>query len=288
MSRSATQPHHARPSRTLKAPRSAAERLAVLASRLTERDRRLCRLLWDHKVLTTHQVIALCFPSRYAATHRLLLLVRLGVLDRFRPFRLTGSAPFHYVLGELGAHVLAAERGLTISELGYHRARTLALAHSEHLGHMVGVNGVFAALAASARARPDAALAAWWSERRCTQRWGHLVRPDGFGRWTEAGRTVEFFLEYDTGTETVARVVGKLGGYTDLATGSGIWTPTLLWLPSAHREAEVRRAIGTPLVPVATASGPTTDPAAAVWLPIGAGESGHRVRLAKLGSRSDG
>ncbi len=103
------------------------------------------------------------------------------------------------------------------ASFGYHRARTLALAHSEHLGHLVGVNGFFAALAA--RARPDAALAAWWSERRCTQRWGHLVRPDGFGRWTEAGRAVEFFLEYDTGSETVARVVGKLGGYTDLATG---------------------------------------------------------------------
>src|SRR6266536_2060534 len=117
MSRSATQPHHARPSRTLKAPRTAAERFTTLAGRLTERDRRLCRLLWDHKVLTTYQVIALCFPSRYAATHRLLLLVRLGVLDRFRPFRLTGSAPFHYVLGELGAHVLAAERGLTTGEL---------------------------------------------------------------------------------------------------------------------------------------------------------------------------
>lgn len=210
--------------------------------------------------------------------------MRLGVLDRFRPFRPTGSAPFHYVLGEMGAQVLAAERVVTVGELGYNRARTLALAHSEHLAHLVGVNGLFAALAGSARARPDAALAAWWSERRCGKRWGHLVRPDGFGRWTEAGRTVEFFLEYDTGTGTVARVVRKLNGYTDLATGSGIWTPMLLWLPGPSREAEIRRAIGTPLVPVATASGPITDPAAAVWLPIGAGESGHRVRLANLGS----
>jgi hypothetical protein len=287
MSRSATE-FHPGPSKSFKTPRTIAERITALAGRLTERDRRLCRLLWDHKVLTTHQVIALCFPSRHAATHRLLLLVRLGVLDRFRPFRPTGSAPFHYVLGETGAYVLAAERGVTISELGYNRARTLALAHSEHLAHLVGVNGFFAALAASARGRPDAALTAWWSERRCIQRWGHLVRPDGFGRWTEAGRTVEFFLEYDTGSETIARVVRKLNGYSDLATGSGIWTPTLLWLPSPSREAEVRRAIGAPLVPVATASGPITEPAAAVWLPVGAGEGGQRVRLAKLGSRGDG
>lgn len=282
-------PHSATQSTSTTARTSgrAVERLTALARRLTERDRRLCRLLWDHKVLTTHQVIALCFPSRHAATQRLLLLTRLGVLDRFRPFQATGSAPLHFVLGDLGAHVLAAERGITVTELGYNRARTLAVVHSEHLAHLVGVNSFFAALAASARTRPDAALAAWWSERRCTQRWGHLVRPDGFGRWTETGRTVEFFLEYDTGTETIARVVHKLNGYTDLATGSGIWTPTLLWLPSPNREAEIRRALGTPLVPVATASGLITDPAAAVWLPIGAGESGYRVRLARLGSRSD-
>ena len=286
MSRGATQ-LHLRPSKSPRMPRTTAERITALARRLTERDRRLCRLLWDHKVLTTYQVLDLCFPSRHAATHRLLLLVRLGVLDRFRPFRLTGSAPFHYVLGETGAQVLAAERGVTVSELGYNRARTLALAHSEHLAHLVGVNGFFAALAGSARVQPDAALAAWWSERRCSQRWGHLVCPDGFGRWTEAGRTAEFFFEYDTGSETIARVVRKLNGYTDLATGSGIWTPTLLWLPSPSREAEVRRAIGTPLVPVATASGPLTDPAAAVWLPVGVEEGGHRVRLAKLGSRGD-
>jgi Replication-relaxation len=112
--------------------------------------------------------------------------------------------------------------------------------------HLVGVNSFFAGLASSARTRPDAALAAWWSERRCAQRWGRLVRPDGFGRWTAGGRTVEFFLEYDTGSETVARVVHKLNGYTDLATLSGIWTPTLFWLPSPSREAEIRRAIGTP------------------------------------------
>ena len=63
------------------------------------------------------------------------------------------------------------------------------------------------------------ALAAWWSEQRCRQRWGHLVRPDGFGRWTEAGRTVEFFFDYDTGSETIARVVRKLNGRRQALSG---------------------------------------------------------------------
>lgn len=265
-------------------PHRATDRLAALAHRLTDRDRRVCRLLWEHRVLTTDQLTSLCFPSRHAATHRLLLLQRLDVVDRFRPFRATGSAPFHYVLGTMGAHILAAEQGTTASELGYIRSQALAVAHSQRLAHLVGVNGFFAALAATASHRVDAALTAWWSERRCTQRWGHLVRPDGYGRWTEAGTTVEFFLEYDTGTETITRVANKLNGYTDLATGSGIRTPLLLVLPSPRREAEIRRAIGTVPVPVATASGLITDPAAPVWLPT---EARERVRLSALGNRSD-
>jgi hypothetical protein len=264
---------------------SKAAQLGAVAHRLTERDRRLCRLVWEHRVLTTEQIVNLCFPSLSTATHRLVLLTRLGVLDRFRPFRPTGSALYHYVLGELGAQVLAAEQGVTVSELGYNRTTTLAMAHSLHLAHRVGVNGFFAALAAAARGRPDARLLAWWSERRCAKRWGRLVRPDGFGRWTEAGHVVEFFLEWDTGTEVTAKVAGKLSGYADLATGSGIWTPTLLWLPSPAREAEVRRAIAAPPIPVATAHGPATDPAAQVWLPVG--QHHRRVRLATLGTRGD-
>jgi hypothetical protein len=270
----ATSPRPPRPARTT-------DRLAALARRLTDRDRRVCRLLWEHRVLTTQQLTSLCFPSRHAATHRLLQLQRLDVVDRFRPFRDTGSAPFHYVLGTMGAHILAAEQGTTASELGYNRSQTLAIAHSQRLSHLVGVNGFFAALAATASHRVDAALTAWWSERRCAQRWGHLVRPDGYGRWTEAATTVEFFLEYDTGTETITRVANKLNGYTDLATASGTRTPLLLVLPSPRREAEIRHAIGSPPVPVVTAAGPVTNPAGAIWLK--AGTYDRRLSLRDVG-----
>ena len=39
------------------------------------------------------------------------------------------------------------------------------------------------------------------------------VRPDGFARWREGEAWCEFFLEYDTGTEAVGRLVDKLSGY---------------------------------------------------------------------------
>jgi Replication-relaxation len=153
--------------------RSAGERLAVLASRLTDRDRALCGLLYEHRVLTTLQLVDLAFPSRNAAEHRLALLHRLGVVDRFRPRHSPGSAPYHYVLGPLGAALLAAQTDQEPARFGYRRDRALALAHSQRLGHLVGVNGFFTALARAARQHEEeAALEVWWSEQRCAAHWG--------------------------------------------------------------------------------------------------------------------
>jgi hypothetical protein len=86
-------------------PHTTGERLAHLAARLTARDLWLCELLEEHRMLTTHQLTDLAFPNLDTAQHRLAILHRLEVLERFRPRRDTGSAPFHYVLGPAGARV---------------------------------------------------------------------------------------------------------------------------------------------------------------------------------------
>ncbi len=234
--------------------------LAVLAGRLTQRDRQLCRLVWEHRVLTSGQCASLVFGSPITARHRLVLLAGLRVLDRFRPpwQRGQGSAPWHYVLGPAGAAVLAAEQGFTLSQLGYRPDRVLAIAHSPWLAHQVGVNGFFAALAADARGRPDAALVAWWPERRCAERWGQLVRPDGYGRWRHGDQ----------------RRAGRR--LRDRHAGA-------VWLPTLAREASLRAAMGRPAVPVATAvASPGNHPAGAVWQPAGA--SGPRLLLRALAS----
>ena len=247
--------------------------LAELAGRLTKRDRELCRLVWEHGVLTSAHCAQLVFASPVTARHRLVILTGLRVLDRFRPTwpRGEGSAPWHYVLGPAGAAVLAAEQAVTVAQLGWRRERALRVAHAPHLAHLVGVNGFFAALAAHARHRRDAALAVWWSERRCAERWGQLVRPDGYGRWQQAGSEVDFFLEYDRGTEDLGRLLGKLDGYAELAAVSQIATPVLFWLPSPAREASFRTAAGAP------AAGP-------VWLPLPAEPRTGRVPLVALAS----
>jgi protein involved in plasmid replication-relaxation len=263
--------------------RSTLQRLAGLAGRLTDRDRWLCQLLCEHRVLTTPQLTDLAFPSGNAAEHRLTILHQLGLVDRFRPHHTPGSAPYHYVLGPLGAALLAAQHDQDPTQLGYRRDRTLALAHSQRLQHLVGVNGFFCALTGAARDHRDAELELWWSEQRCAARWGPLIRPDGYGRWRQDQDRVDFFLEYDRASEAPQRLAGKLAGYLQLAGASGIATPLLLWLPTPARESAARQVLAGTSLPVATATpDPDLTPAGPLWLPLHA--SRPRCRLAGLAS----
>ena len=242
-----------------------AERLAYLAARLTARDVWLCQLLDEHRVLTTTQLADLAFPNLDTAQHRLAILHRLEVVERFRPRRDTGSAPFHYVLGPGGVRVLAARRGQDPSGVRYRRDDALAVAHWRHLDHLVAVNGFFCALARAARTRPDRALVAWWSERRCAARWGRLVRPDGYGRWRDIEAAADFFVEVDRATEPAWRLADKLDGYATLAAVTGVATPVLFWLPtpSARQPPAPRSPRPLPPRPCPSpppAAGPATSP----------------------------
>ncbi len=248
-------------------------------------------MLHEHRVLTSTQIRQLAFPSTRSANQRLLELYRWRLLDRFQPFLTRGSAPMHYVLDVAGAAVLAAEHGLDIKDLAYRREQAIGIAHSLRLAHTVGVNAWFTTLVAHARHHAHAQLTTWWSETRCARLFGDLVRPDGYGRWASHGHLVEFFLEYDLGTEPTTVVAGKLSGYAALAAATDIATPVLIWIPSTRRETAVRRALDTTwrrldnpeTVPVATAAADLcsdADPAADVWLPLG--NDSRRRRLADL------
>jgi hypothetical protein len=254
--------------------------------RLTERDRLLCRVLWEHRVLTTEQVCDLCFTSLVSTQHRLVALYRLGVLDRFRPLRPTGSESWRYSLGPVGAALVAAERGVEAPRPSVLRDRVVALAAGQRTKHTLGVNGFFCALHKAARERPDAHVVAWWSERRCAAEWGELVRPDAYGDWEDDGLRVGFFLEHDTGSEPLSRVAGKLAGYRDLAEADGLARPVLFWLSQPGREPGLRQTLRAGAVPVATGVSGTGSPADAVWLPVG--EEAPRRRLAQLGTVAAG
>lgn len=263
-----------------------------VAAALTDRDRWLCEVLFQHKVLTTNQICDLAFDSLTTTRHRLSRLHDLRLVGRFRPNRNTGSAPLHYVLGDMGANVVASTRSVAFDRLGWRRDRSLAIATSQRLGHLVGLNGVFTSLVRAARSRPGSSLLDWWSEQRCAAEWGEVVRPDGFGRWVERGVEVRFFVEFDCGTERLGRLKAKLDGYNELSQ----FVPghvLLFVLPSQRREAEVRRVVRKTRIAVATGalgSGVAAD--GPNWHPLG--QNGRR-RLIDLAvarpctdSRTDG
>ncbi|NBH04545.1 replication-relaxation family protein [Amycolatopsis sp. SID8362] len=277
-------------------PRAATtgEHHAQLAGRLTHRDRWLARMLYEHKVFTTQQIVELCYPSMRAANHRLLDLFKWRVVDRFQPFVTNGTAPMHYVLDIAGAVALAYEDGLDPKSIGYRHEDAIGIAHSLRLAHTVGVNGFFTALVALGR-RPGVrrSLTAWWSELRCGRLFGDMVRPDAYGRWREDDHQLEFFLEFDFGTEDLGKLSRKLYGYEKLAAATGITTPVLIWLPTHRRETSARRALADflsqldrpRLVPLATtAADAAGNPAAARWLPIAEPATRHpgRLRLVEL------
>jgi len=207
-------------------------------------------------VFTSHQLTELAFGHLDTAEERLRTLTALGVLDRFRPRRDTGSAPYHYVLGPAGAAVLAAEQGVTVADLGYRRATALAVAHSRRLPEILRVNGFFTALAGYARHHPNTELTLWWSQQRCQATWGRLIQPHGFGHWREHELVLGFFLECHSDQQPISYLIAALAGYDDLALATPQRATNLLvWITTTRREGEIHRA-----VPHAATSSPPPPP----------------------------
>jgi hypothetical protein len=260
----------------------------VLAARLTARDRWILRMLAEHRVLTTDHLRALAFAGslRYTQT-RLRHLAQLGLIASFRRHTPTGSVPSHWVLQHPGRVVLAAEDDHPAPTRDTRQVgRGLALAHNRQLAHQLGVNTCLTYLATATGSganreasgpsgRNDAApgrLELWWGQARCTRHFP-TARPDAYAVWATGHPTtptaghsqrvdrVAFFLEYDSGTETLARLSWKLVGYHHLAASTAITTPLLVWLPTPGREHTARHALTAALaalphprlVPVATA-----------------------------------
>lgn len=258
-------------------PTGGPSRVAREMARLTQRDLELLRLLGEHQVFTTHQLSALLFGSASRAIQRARLLYQRGVLERFRRWIPNGSAPWHWVVGPVGAAILAAQNSTTVPRPATLRANIDRLAASPKLAHLVGTNGFFVALSTYTRPRDEMSLAAWLSERQATATCADVAHPDGGGVWLADGRTVTFWLEYDTGTERpLSRVADKLTGYGHLA-GTAADRPVLFYFPNHVREnnfhAHLSRYPAPAGLVLATASADYADtaegPAGPVWQRVG-------------------
>lgn len=254
--------------------------------RLTDRDRRILHLLADHQVLTTDQLTHVAFTSPVTASHRLSALAARGVLARFRRCVRPGSQPWRYTLGVLGAIMHAAEHGKPIPRPSRITEKILSIAESPRLTHLLGINEFFTKLIYAAREGDSCELIEWWPERRIGATVGKIVQPDGYGKWSENGHKIGFFLEYDNGTEPLSRLMEKLSSYERLS-NAGVTRPVLFVLPSPVREShfhvEMNRdpqLIRTMRVATATSGHlDTVTPAEAVWLAAG---TNRRLRLINL------
>ncbi|WP_020663181.1 replication-relaxation family protein [Amycolatopsis benzoatilytica] len=285
--------------------------------RLVDRDRRLLALLAEHKVLTTNQIAAIEFLSVRRAQDRLRHLRELGVVFAFRESYLRGgTSQTRYALGYLGARLIAAQRAERPPAPKAYAESLDRLALWPKLDHQLGVNDFFCALAAhrnparlreAGREGEVSGLTQWWSEHRCTEFfWKYLgggretrLRPDGYGCWEEHGRTVRFFLEHDTGTESLAKVTGKLDDYGAFPTDA--FGVLLFSVHSTRREIALRTALRRALAGhapgfvIATAArdphgayGHADGPAAPIWglwTPQSGDSVPRRYRLAELPQR---
>ncbi|WP_117214362.1 replication-relaxation family protein [Allorhizocola rhizosphaerae] len=256
--------------------------LLAIYPHITSRDRKILQLLDDHQVLTTDHITRLFFHSPRTCRHRLSELLGLGLLDRFRFARPGGGTdPYHWVLGHEGQRFQAAARGEaepTARASSQHIAR---LSANPRLQHLLTVNEFFVRLAEHDRWHPAATLVRWWSEAAIKPfQTRILVRPDGHGLWTVGERTVGFWLEADTGSEPLTRVIAKLETYRKVPANGGPRYPVLFWLASSTREEHLHRLLRTEYADVLTATAThDTNPAEAVWLP---GDGHDRVRLEQL------
>ncbi len=233
---------------------AAKDEAAVLAlsAHLTDRDRDLTRLVARHRMLTTDQIAALKFSNLTTARHRLSVLVGLGVLRRFRPRHEVGSAPWHYVLGPIGAAILGQEDREEKKWAPQVRVdRQLALERSQRLGHMTGVSWFFVALARHVREHGNGELLRWDSEREAAEflysQYADLdssAQPDGLGIWAENDRDICFLLEYDTGTEHLAQLADKLHRYAEhVRYNIAFKMPILFCFPTPRREQSARKEL---------------------------------------------
>ncbi|MEV6694906.1 replication-relaxation family protein [Micromonospora sp. NPDC051196] len=253
--------------------------LLAIYPHITGRDRRLLQLLDDHQVLTTDQIHRMLFQARRTCQLRLGELAALGLLDRFRFHRDGGGTrPWHWTLGHLGHRFQAAAHHRPEPTVRATRQIVHRLSANPHLAHLLLANEFFVRLTAHARHRPGTSLDRWWSETTTTKQF-RTITADGHGLWRSGDTRVGFFLEADTGTEPLGRVVAKLDRYAQLTRRGGPRYPVLFWLGSAHREEHLHRLLGGE-VPCATATH-AADPADAVWLAAG---TTTRVRLADLPS----
>jgi len=220
-----------------------------VAKRTTERDREIAWLLYRQKILTTDQLRLLFFSSLRRCQDRLLWLHRHRVIDRFYPagpFSL-GKPQAHWLLDEVGAHLVAARLGRERKSLAWDRQQDFH-EHS-HLAHRLECNAFVCGVIAATLDTKDLWVGDWglgWEAIK--QPWPSFggyeaTKPDaGLTLSTPYGLVV-IALEWDRATEPMATLLAKIRRYgTTLQESRALRrTNVCLVVPTKRRAERLRR-----------------------------------------------
>jgi hypothetical protein len=292
-----------------RAVRVSGERVFELARHLTERDRAIALALYEHQLLATDQLTLLFFSSKRRAQDRLRFLYDERVLDRFyppRPYGL-GKAQAHWLLDEAGAILVAASLGLERKRLGWQRRDDWG--SYPQLLHRLEANRFVTDLIAVTLADGSLGVREWWGSRSAASRLadssqhGRPIPDAGFFLETAAG-PIECYLEWDRGTETLARLTHKLKLYwhAEVHSSERGHINVLFVLPTERRlralvdsvaaDTERRRQArdnwftpSWPLLAALTDELAARGPLARVWRSLR--EPGQRARLSELRARTE-
>ncbi|GLZ76709.1 hypothetical protein Afil01_15160 [Actinorhabdospora filicis] len=225
---------------TLEEPRQkpiTGEQIIAVHRHLTDRDLNLIDALGQHQVLLLPQITRMFFPSETRARTRLTVLRGLGVVTRFRRSVRPGSQAWRYTLGHVGATIYAHSRGEKPPRVPDTTARLGKLTARRDMEHLLGVNEVLSHLYEHARHTEGAELEECLGEPDSVALTYGFARPDASWVWREGGLSRRFFLEYNTGTESLVRVVRKLRLYDTPLDHEGV---VVFVFPNATREANFR------------------------------------------------
>ncbi|MFN8482972.1 MAG: replication-relaxation family protein [Anaerolineae bacterium] len=205
----------------------AKNQLASLALTLTAVDREMLDVTARHPFLSPADLAEIIDWTAPWARRQCDRLVALGALRRLTADEvgLQAAAGGWLEVTRVALRLLAENRGLTVAEamhwLGYvgggpQEAIGVRRKLVQVLDHTLGVNGVFVGLyRAARRARAegrDERVIVWRSAAQCGQ---GMIRPDGYGVYTIAGKRHSFWLEYDRGTMRQPALQAKFEAYAE-------------------------------------------------------------------------
>lgn len=205
------------------------------------------------------------------------------MLDRFRPVakRGEGTRPYHWILDEAGALIVADHKGIEPSQLHYTHADALRYAASRNLTHHVEANEFFTRLAVDAN-RAGGALSEWYGVRTLAHLFAGVLLPDGYGVLTLPGRApLHVLLELDRGTESSQILREKAKRYAETLPRSSLRNLNpfvILAVPSVRRAETASIAIANTYAPITVTvwNAATTRPALQI-ITAAAAQNAHQL-----------